>query len=378
MFCYRCISDFDHPQGLYASVCFTVGLILVFIFCAVSYTSVWITITSPSRNIVTSLSRNASDVRPSPGNVTPVYCIKGVHRCLAQLPCVYSILKRRKQTSTMNIVGSERKYHDLEDIKEQELNVRGNESISKSHDREVTFDQAGVYSNDEHERGFQTTLSVEVNVSPNSPGDHNISSMNLAEGHRKKLHKTAKIMTLFVAMYGLQWGFYLIYSLWHIIGTPHISIVFTNTIFVNLGGVFNYFAYTYMRIKYIHKDKKSKSVYTLSRINQNNSWLVLTKTFQWRHNERDGVSNHQCLDCLLKRLFRRKSKKSSKLRGTGLCEGNSSVTGEFPVQRASNTEDVPIWWRHHELNASQFFEVSVYGILRPKGYSLENFLRLRT
>ena len=46
-------------------------------------------------------------------------------------------------------------------------------------------------------------------------------------------------------------------------------------------------------------------------------------------------------------LFRRKSKKTLKLRVTGLCEGDSPVTGEFPAQRASNAEDVSIWWRHH-------------------------------
>ena len=40
-------------------------------------------------------------------------------------------------------------------------------------------------------------------------------------------------------------------------------------------------------------------------------------------------------------------KKTSKLRGTGLCEGNSLVTGEFPVQRGSNAENDSIWWRHH-------------------------------
>ena len=45
---------------------------------------------------------------------------------------------------------------------------------------------------------------------------------------------------------------------------------------------------------------------------------------------------------------RRRSKKTSKLRVTGLCERNSSVTGEFPTQRASNAENVSIWWRHHE------------------------------
>ena len=42
-----------------------------------------------------------------------------------------------------------------------------------------------------------------------------------------------------------------------------------------------------------------------------------------RHNERDGASTHQLHDCLLNRLFRRRSKKTSKLRVTGLCEGNS-------------------------------------------------------
>ena len=36
--------------------------------------------------------------------------------------------------------------------------------------------------------------------------------------------------------------------------------------------------------------------------------------------------------CLLNRLLRRRSKKASKLRVAGLCEGNSPVTGEFPAQ----------------------------------------------
>ena len=74
-------------------------------------------------------------------------------------------------------------------------------------------------------------------------------------------------------------------------------------------------------------------------------WLVIS--LQWRHNEHDGVSNHQLHNCLLNLLFRRRSKKASKLRVTGLCEGNSPVTGEFPSQMASNAENVSIWWRHH-------------------------------
>ena len=42
-----------------------------------------------------------------------------------------------------------------------------------------------------------------------------------------------------------------------------------------------------------------------------------------------------------------RSKEASKLRVTGLCEGNSPVTGELPAQRASNAENVSIRWRHH-------------------------------
>ena len=70
-------------------------------------------------------------------------------------------------------------------------------------------------------------------------------------------------------------------------------------------------------------------------------------TLQWRHNERDGVSNHQPHVCLLSYLYSRRAKKISKLRVTGLCEGNSPVTGEFPAQKVINAENVSIWWRHH-------------------------------
>ena len=69
-------------------------------------------------------------------------------------------------------------------------------------------------------------------------------------------------------------------------------------------------------------------------------------SLRWRHNGRDGVSNHQPHDCLLNRLFGRRSKKTSKLRVTGLCLWNSLGTGEFPSQMASNAENVSIWWRH--------------------------------
>ena len=78
-------------------------------------------------------------------------------------------------------------------------------------------------------------------------------------------------------------------------------------------------------------------------INYSSRWYSLL----WRHNGRDSVSNHQPHDCLFNPLIRRRSKKTSKLRGTVLCVGNSPGTGAFPAQMASNAENVSIWWRHH-------------------------------
>ena len=46
-------------------------------------------------------------------------------------------------------------------------------------------------------------------------------------------------------------------------------------------------------------------------------------------------------------LFRRRSKKTSKLRVTGFCVGNSPGTGELPAQRASNADFIiNQWWRN--------------------------------
>ena len=75
---------------------------------------------------------------------------------------------------------------------------------------------------------------------------------------------------------------------------------------------------------------------------------IVLRTLQWRHNGHDSVPNQQPHDCLLNRLFRRRSKKTAKLRVTGLCAGNSPRTGEFPAQMASNADNISIWWRHHE------------------------------
>ena len=88
----------------------------------------------------------------------------------------------------------------------------------------------------------------------------------------------------------------------------------------------------------------------LRRLRSQNSWSfawIIPFALQWRHTGCDGVSNHQPRHCLLNRLFWRRSKKTSKLRVTSFCAGNSPVTGKFPAQMASKAENISIWWRHH-------------------------------
>ena len=107
-------------------------------------------------------------------------------------------------------------------------------------------------------------------------------------------------------------------------------------------------------------------------------------TLQWRHTWGDGVSNHQHGHCLLNRLLRRRSKQISNFRITGLCEGNSPVTGEFPAQLASNARNVTIWWLHHDLSDHTQWRHGGIGEYSPKlehfwgphGVSDENLIRL--
>ena len=92
--------------------------------------------------------------------------------------------------------------------------------------------------------------------------------------------------------------------------------------------------------------------------------------FQWSHNDHDGISNHLRLYCLLNHMFRRRSKKTSKLHITGLWEGKPLVTCKFPAQRASNAENVSIWWRHHgkklRCGASTFQHIGLVSLCMSK------------
>ena len=85
---------------------------------------------------------------------------------------------------------------------------------------------------------------------------------------------------------------------------------------------------------------------------------IANRALHWRHNERDVVSSHQPYHCLLNSLFRRRSKKTLKLRVTGLCEGHSPGTGDFPAQKAGNAANVSIWWRHHGIKMTLLLDIS--------------------
>ena len=74
-------------------------------------------------------------------------------------------------------------------------------------------------------------------------------------------------------------------------------------------------------------DRKSHNAVEFEKakaINRDNYIMKSEKiTSHWRHNDHDGVSSHQPHGYLLNRLSRRRSYKTSKLRVTGLCVGNS-------------------------------------------------------
>ena len=68
---------------------------------------------------------------------------------------------------------------------------------------------------------------------------------------------------------------------------------------------------------------------------------------QWRHNMHDGVSNHQPHDCLLNRLFRRRSKKTSQVPSLAFVRGIHRWPVKSLHKGPVTRENVSIWWRHH-------------------------------
>ena len=101
-----------------------------------------------------------------------------------------------------------------------------------------------------------------------------------------------------------------------------------------------------------------------------------------RHNGRDSVSNYQRLDWLLNCLFWHKSNKTSKLRVTGLGEGNSPH--KTPVtQKMSPFDDVilehklpPLFWWSDDL--SYVVPVMIYCTINIRCSSVPKIPKNRT
>ena len=94
------------------------------------------------------------------------------------------------------------------------------------------------------------------------------------------------------------------------------------------------------------------------------AWWNGYGSLRWRRNGHGGVSNHQPHDCLLNRLFRRRSNIKAP-RHWPLC-GEFTGTGEFPAQRASNAENVSIWWRHYVLIERRLWICGVFQWIKHK------------
>ena len=127
----------------------------------------------------------------------------------------------------------------------------------------------------------------------------------------------------------------------------------------------------------IHSFIKTQGVFMLSvsilinvlwEIWKRYSFLVKRKfekfiPLRWRHNGCDSVSNHQPRECLLRRLIRRTSKKTSKLRVTGLCVGNSPGPVNSPhkgpvTRKMFPFDDVIMLWLQLDAQLAAFDHVT--------------------
>ena len=91
----------------------------------------------------------------------------------------------------------------------------------------------------------------------------------------------------------------------------------------------------------------------------------------WRHNDHDGVSNHQPHGCFLNRLLGRGSKKTSKLRVTGLCAGNSSGSVNSPhkgpvTQKMFPFDDVIMAYGELILRVSPKYSIGIKDMFKLK------------
>ena len=76
---------------------------------------------------------------------------------------------------------------------------------------------------------------------------------------------------------------------------------------------------------------------------------------QWCHNQCDGASNHRRLDGFCSNVCSGADQRKHQSPASWGFDGemNSPVSDEFAPQRASNVENVSIWWRHHHQATSR-------------------------
>ena len=101
-----------------------------------------------------------------------------------------------------------------------------------------------------------------------------------------------------------------------------------------------------------------------------------TVPLQWLHDGRDGVSNHQPHDCLLNPLFKRRSKKASKLRSASLAFVHGvhrwpvNSPHKWPVTRKMFPFDDVIM---HKLDLAQVCSVWIFLVMLLFSISLLSY-----
>ena len=111
--------------------------------------------------------------------------------------------------------------------------------------------------------------------------------------------------------------------------------------------------YPFSIFYYEIEKRKTKGRYILA------ATCSISVSLQWRHNERDGVSNHRRLDCSLRLLFRRISRKHQSsvplafVRGIHQWLVNSPHKGTV-TWRMLPFDDVIMWWYVHHTTRTVY------------------------
>ena len=134
--------------------------------------------------------------------------------------------------------------------------------------------------------------------------------------------------------------------------------------------------YSYILWKLIRK-KGNRSLGKTSFYRHPWIWFPARKPLRWRHNDHAGVSNHQHHGCLLNRLFRRKSKKTAKLRVTNYwinC-ANSNANKPITTRVYSILLSRNQWNKSHQISyTTDILIILLMGISRAgKGWKGPSF-----